>query len=97
MRTYSGVSRNIEAFNEFFWTHLLPVQVKHGASLVGRWQTEDDRVVAVWAYANRDEYLRIADAVRGDRLAAKAREVLATLPRLFERVEETFMVSTLPR
>lgn len=44
------VLANLAAFNEFFRDHLLPVQIRHGARLVGRWQTEDNRVVAVREY-----------------------------------------------
>jgi len=95
MRTYTGVSANVDAFNAFFRAHLLPVQTKHGARLVGRWHTENDRIVAVWEYASRDEYDRIEEAVRRDPLSAAARARRDALPRLFDGVEETFMASTL--
>ena len=45
MRIYSAVPENLAAFHEFFRDYLLPVQLRHGARLVGRWQTEDSRVV----------------------------------------------------
>ena len=96
MRTYEGVSENIDAFNAFFLEYLLPSQLKHGARLVGRWHTESDKIVAVWEYASRADYLRIEAAVRQDPLTTRARILRETLPRLYESVEETFMVSTLP-
>jgi hypothetical protein len=94
MRIYSGVAPNVDAFNAFFFHYLLPNQTKHGARLVGRWQTEDDRIVAIWAYDSRDAYERIEDEVRRDPLAAEARSMRESLPRLYESVEETFMVPT---
>ncbi len=50
-RRYSVVSGKTEAFNDFFLRHLLPIQRRHGAKLVGRWQTEDrGEIVVLWAY-----------------------------------------------
>jgi hypothetical protein len=95
MRIYTGVSANVAAFNDLFATLLLPNQLKHGARLVGRWQTEGDKIVAVWEYASREDYDRIEEAVRRDALAKKAQRRLARLPKLYETMEETFMVSTL--
>jgi hypothetical protein len=60
MRIYSGVS-NIDAFNTFFLNYLLPNQMKHGARLIGRWQTETNRVVAIWEYDSHEAYQRISD------------------------------------
>lgn len=48
MRVYQAVGENLPVFHDFFRTCLLPVQLRHGARLVGRWETEDGRVVAVW-------------------------------------------------
>ena len=48
MRTYQAVPESIERFNAFFEEHLLPTQLRHGARLVGRWSTEDGRIVAIW-------------------------------------------------
>jgi len=36
MRIYQAVKENLPVFHEFFRTHLLPVQLRHGARLVGR-------------------------------------------------------------
>jgi len=96
MRIYSGLAPNVDAFNAFFTNYLLPNQMKHGARLVGRWQTEDDRIVAIWAYDSREAYERIEDAVRRDPLAAEARSIRESLPRLYERMEETFTIPTVP-
>lgn len=95
MRTYAIVRENLGRFNEFFEEHLLPTQVRHGARLVGRWSTDDDRVVAIWEYDSRDEYDRIQRAVTLDPATASAQSVRASLPQLFTSMTETFMVSTL--
>jgi hypothetical protein len=56
MRIYESVRGNLPLFHEFFLSHLLPVQLRHGARLVGRWETEDGRVVAVWEYDDLAAY-----------------------------------------
>jgi hypothetical protein len=37
MRIYRAAPENLALFHEFFRAHLLPVQLRHGARLVGRW------------------------------------------------------------
>ena len=95
MRIYDGVQASIAAFNTFFEQHLLPVQVRHGARLVGRWQTEDDRIVAVWEYDSRECYEQIQAAVRRDPDSVKALEFRRTLPNLYRTMQKTFMESTM--
>jgi hypothetical protein len=38
MRTYRAVRENLPVFHDFFRTFLLPVQLRHGARLAGRWE-----------------------------------------------------------
>jgi hypothetical protein len=52
MRIYQAVKENLAVFHESFRTHLLPVHLRHGARLVGRWETQDGRVVAIWEYGS---------------------------------------------
>jgi NIPSNAP len=94
MRIYEAVPENLPCFHEFFRRWLLPVQLRHGARLVGRWEAEDDRVVAVWEYDDRDSYERIEAAVRADPQSVEARKRRATLPPLITSQEEVFMSST---
>lgn len=94
MRIYRAVPENLAAFHEFFRDYLLPVQLRHGARLIGRWQTDDNRVIAVWEYDDRQAYERINAAVRADPATQRAREQRARLPTLFTANEETFMSST---
>jgi len=70
------------------------VQLRYGARLVGRWETEDGRVVAVWEYGDRESYERIEAAVRSDPDSWRAQEYRRTgLPELLTSMEETFMTS----
>ncbi|ONI92446.1 hypothetical protein ALI22I_04130 [Saccharothrix sp. ALI-22-I] len=91
MRIYTAVPENLPAFHEFFRDWLLPVQLRHGARLVGRWETEDGRVVAVWEYDSREAYEQVEAAVRADPDARRAQEHRAGLPPLFTSREEVFM------
>ncbi len=83
----------LPVFHDFFRTQLLPVQLRHGARLVGRWETADGRVVAVWEYDDRSAFERIEAAVRRDPDSIRARELRATLPPLSTAHEETFMTT----
>jgi hypothetical protein len=50
----------INVFNNFFQERLLPVQKRYGASLVGRWQTEDgNHIAALWVYKSIEQYKAI--------------------------------------
>jgi hypothetical protein len=91
MRIYQAVPENLPLFHEFFRTSLLPVQLRHGARLVGRWEAEDGRVVAVWEYDDRAAYEQIEAAVRLDPESARAQQLRAELPQLIESQEEIFM------
>lgn len=88
MRIYQAVSENLPVFHDFFRTFLLPVQLRHGARLVGRWETEDCRVVAIWEYDDRAAYERIEAAVRADPDSRHAQQHRAGLPALMTTVEE---------
>lgn len=95
MRIYRAVAENLTVFHDFFRDHLLPVQLRHGARLVGRWETEDGRVVAVWEYDDRDAYERVQAAVAADPAARRAQELRRRLPPLFSAKDEVFMRSAL--
>jgi hypothetical protein len=94
MRIYQAVPENLAVFHEFFRAYLLPVQLRHGARLVGRWETEDGRVVAVWEYDDRAAYERIEAAVRADTDSGLGRRRRSELPKLVLSPEETFMTAT---
>jgi hypothetical protein len=94
MRIYDTVRENLPIFHDFFRAHLLPVQLRHGARLVGRWEADDGRVVAVWEYDDREAYERIEAAVRADPDSRAAQLHRAQLPPLIRAQEETFMAAT---
>jgi hypothetical protein len=71
-----------------------PSSFRHGARLIGRWETDDGRVVAVWEYDDRAAYERIEAAVRADPDSEKARQQRARLPPLINTQHEVFMTST---
>jgi hypothetical protein len=79
---YQAVRENLPVFHDFFRTYLLPVQLRDGARLVGRWETEDSRAVAICAYDDQAACERIEAAVRADPDATKAQQHRAQLPRL---------------
>ena len=56
MRIYQAVRENLPVFHDFFRAWLLPVQLRHGARLVGRWETEDGRVVAITEQSQAVDY-----------------------------------------
>jgi hypothetical protein len=95
LRTVEAIHENLPAFHGLFREHLLPIQLRHGARLVGRWETEDGRVVAIWEYDDLESYRRIEQAVREDPESAAAQAYRRTLGPLYTRREEVFMVSTL--
>lgn len=91
LRIYKVVPENLHAFHDFFRDHLLPIQERHGARLVGRWETEDSRVIAIWEYDDREAYERINAAVVADPASKKAQQYRATIGPLFTEREELFM------
>jgi hypothetical protein len=95
MRIYQAVRENLPIFHEFFRTHLLPVQLRHGARLVGRWETQDGRVVAIWEYDDVAAYEQIQGAVRADPDSRRAQDHRAQMPGLITITEEVFMSSTI--
>jgi hypothetical protein len=95
MRTYLTVPERLGAFNAFFAGDLLPVQIRHGARLVGRWATDDGRVVAIREYDDMARYEEVQAAVRSDPDSASAQRRRGELGELFTSREEVFMTSTL--
>jgi hypothetical protein len=95
MRIYRAVEDNIEVFNQFFNERLLPVQLKHGARIVGRWQTTDSRIVAVWEYDDQASYESIQAQVRVDSDSIAAQDYRKSLPQMAYEQEEIFMTDTI--
>lgn len=84
-----------DTFNHFFHTYLLPNQLTHGASLVGRWVNESKtEIMAMWAYRDRADFERVDAAIRESEHHQTAQNYRQTLPSLFETSSEDFMEST---
>jgi len=94
IRRYVAVPGQLRAFHDFFNECLLPIQVRHGARLVGRWQTDDHEVIAIWDYDDMGAYERVAAAVRADPDSAAAQRHRRALGPLFTERHETFARST---
>lgn len=94
MRIYKVVKENVDMFNDFFNDYLLPVQLKCGARLIGRWQTDDSRIVAVWEYDDKSACERIQAKVASDPDSARAQVHRQELPQIIIEREEVFMTST---
>lgn len=95
---YRVAPGKLEAFNAFFLTRLFPVQRRYGATLVGRWESDDGEViVALWAYKSLDAYHAIQNRVRSDPDSAAAQAYRREhLDPLFTETEEWMMTTTVP-
>ena len=95
-RMYRVVPEKLGAFNTFFLTRLLPVQKRYGAILVGRWVSDDEVVLAIWAYESTDTYHDIQTRVSRDPDSIAAQSYRKQLEPLFNESDEWLMTSTLP-
>lgn len=94
---YRVVPGKLEAFNAFFLEHLLPVQQRHGATLVGRWQSEENVLLAVWAYESLEAHKAIQAQVAADPDAVAAQVYRRdNLDPLFTELNEWMMTTTVP-
>jgi len=74
--TYKVLPDKIEEFQQFFEQFLLPVQVKNGARLVGKWLTESKDVMVIWEYPSLEEYRKIQQRVHKDEMMKKMQEYI---------------------
>lgn len=97
LRIYEVEPSKLAVFNEFFVEHLLPIQLRHGAKLVGRFQSlEAGRIVALWAYEDQAAFEEIDRLVREDPDSAASRRERRRLDPLFTEVAEDVLASTVP-
>ena len=95
-KTYTIRPERLEEFTEFFHTYLYPLQVSHGARLVGRWVTEaEDEVIAIWEYRDREHFEQVDRDVRNSALRREAMKKRARLGKnLYIKSYEDFMTAT---
>ncbi|KAA9028531.1 NUDIX domain-containing protein [Niallia endozanthoxylica] len=81
--------------NQFFHEYVMPIQLKNGATLIGRWITEEENeIVTMWNYPSYDEYLKIEERVKKDKLHKQAQAQLLKLGKLFLDYRQEFLTST---
>ena len=90
VRRYVAIPERLSAFHEFFHAHLLPIQVRHGARLIGRWEVEGREVIAIWEYDDQAAYERIDAAVRDDPASRTAQERRHAGEPFFTEMHESF-------
>ncbi|ASI34298.1 MULTISPECIES: NUDIX domain-containing protein [unclassified Exiguobacterium] len=95
-KTYTIRPERLQEFTEFFHTYLFPLQISHGARLVGRWVTEsEDEVIAIWEYRDREHYEQVDRDVRNSALRREAMKKRARLGKnLYIKSTEDFMTAT---
>lgn len=94
MRIYKPDTAQLETCHKVFYESVLPVHQKHGARLVGRWQSEDGRIVVLWEYDSRDDCERIQKAVHADVQSKRSEEARRAQGLLGADREEWLMIST---
>ena len=95
-RLYRVVPGKLRAFNKFFLTHLLPVQQRYGAMLIGRRTADDEVVLALWAYESLDAYRDIQTKVSSDPDSVAAQAYRKQLEPLFTEKKEWLMTLAVP-
>ncbi|UAL53574.1 NUDIX hydrolase [Bacillus sp. CMF21] len=91
-KTYKILPEKAKLFNQFFHDFLLPNQLKNGARLTGRWINETkDEIVAIWEYDSYEEYIKIEERVKKDKMHKLAAEKLKTFGTLFTSSEQDFL------
>lgn len=95
-KTYQIRPERLAEFTDFFNTYLYPIQVNHGARLVGRWVSEaEDEVMILWEYRDREHYEEVDREYRSSTLRRDAMKQRARLgTALYIKSSESFMTST---
>jgi 8-oxo-dGTP diphosphatase len=87
----------LAVFNDFFLERLLPIQLRHGAKLVGRFESaEESQISALWAYDDQAAFEAIDRRVRDDPDTAASHQMRRLVDPLFGEVTEDFLSSTVP-
>ncbi|MBM4764813.1 NUDIX domain-containing protein [Bacillus sp. B15-48] len=74
---YKILPEKAEEFCDFFEQYIMPVQIKNGSKLVGKWLTESrDEVMVIWEYPSIEEYRKIIERVSNDQIGRKHQEQL---------------------
>jgi hypothetical protein len=96
MRTYRADPERLASSHRVFFEHVLPVHLKHGARFIGRWQTDDDRIVVLWEYDSREDCERIQKVVKEDRYSEETASLRRDSGLFGAESEEVLMSPTGP-
>jgi len=98
LRTYTVETGKLAPFNDFFLERLRPIQLRHGAKLVGRFESaEGSRIYALWGYDDQAAFAEIDRRVRDDPDTAASQQMRQSLDPLFtDEPIEDFLTSTVP-
>ncbi len=96
MRIYESAGDNVAESTRIFQELVRPVHEKYGARLVGRWLTDDGKIVVIWQYRDIEHCRGCLQSVKEDpeskhTLPIRTAGGLAEVAR-----REVFMTSTLP-
>ena len=94
MRTYQAIPEKLQVFHRYFHDLLEPIYARHGIATIGRWETSDAKVVAIFGYASRDDFERATAAVDADPQMVAALEYRKTVDPLWTDYRDVFMTAT---
>lgn len=82
-------------FNQLFHELIHPIHIKNGAELIGRWVTGDkEEITAIWAYLSYEEYVKIEERVKKDKMYQELQTHLHRLGLFYTDYSKTFLTST---
>ncbi|WP_404330331.1 NUDIX domain-containing protein [Mesobacillus maritimus] len=91
--SFKVLPERVEEFQQLFEQYLLPVQVKNGAKLVGKWLTESNEVMVIWEYPNQEEYQKIQQRVNKDEMMKKMQEQVHRLGKPYLQSSEEVLTA----
>lgn len=91
-KQYDVTPEQLAKMNDFFRDYVLPIQLRHGARLVGRWIDEDGtEILAIWEYDSMERYREIEQLVSQDPMQKRAEAERRKLGPLCLRSREDFL------
>lgn len=91
--TYETHPNKVKELIKFFDDHILPVQIKNGARLVGSWVTVDKAEhIVLWEYPSKEEYIKIDKRVKNDPMYLQA--MSSEYKRLYLDYRQDFLTQT---
>lgn len=96
IRTYVINPNKLQAFNTLFYKYLLPNQLKFGATLVGRFVSQDKtKIIAIWSYQSMEQYQLIENKIKCTNLHKRAQAFRKQHDPLYINTLQEFFYNTL--